>query len=74
MIKIGSNYLSLKNTSVEDFIRTAYDLRLDVVDFHQRAFESTDPGYLGKIQSALSPIRSADRVYRRERFVSWDRR
>ena len=51
MIKIGCNYLSLKNTSVEDFIRTAYDLRLDVVDFHQRAFESTDPEYLGKIKA-----------------------
>ncbi len=50
MIKIGCNYLSLKDTSIEDFIRTVYDLRLDVVDFHQRAFTSTDPDYLGKIK------------------------
>ena len=51
MIKIGSNYLSLKDTSVEDFIKTAYDLRLDVVDFHQRAFESTDPVYLSSVKA-----------------------
>jgi len=51
MIKIGSNYLSLKDTSIEDFIKTAYDLRLDVVDFHQRAFESTDPEYLSSIKA-----------------------
>lgn len=51
MIKIGSNYLSLKNTSVEDFIRVAYDLRLDCVDFHQRAFESTAPAYLGSVKA-----------------------
>ena len=50
MIKIGSNFLSLKNTSIEAFIQTAYDLRLDIVDFHQRAFESTDPAYLSKIK------------------------
>ena len=51
MIKIGCNYLSLKDTSVEDFIRIAYDLRLDVVDFHQRAFESTDPAYLSSVKA-----------------------
>ena len=51
MIKIGSNFLSLKNTSIEDFIQTSYDLKLDVVDFHQRAFESTDPAYLGGIKA-----------------------
>ena len=51
MIKIGCNFLSLTNTSVEDFIRTCYDLRLDCVDFHQRAFESTDPAYLGSIKT-----------------------
>ena len=51
MIKIGSNFLSLKNTSIEDFIKTSFDLRLDVVDFHQRAFESTDPAYLGSIKA-----------------------
>ncbi|MCZ6677458.1 MAG: TIM barrel protein [Candidatus Poribacteria bacterium] len=50
MIKIGSNYLSLQNTSVEAFIQTAYDLRLDIVDFHQRAFTSTDPDYLSSIK------------------------
>lgn len=51
MIKIGSNFLSLKNTGIEDFIKTSFDLRLDVVDFHQRAFESTDPAYLGGIKA-----------------------
>jgi hypothetical protein len=51
MIKIGSNFLSLKNTTIEDFIKTSYDLKLDVVDFHQRAFESTDPAYLGGIKA-----------------------
>ena len=48
--KIGCNFLSLKDTSVEDFIKTAYDLRLDVVDFHQRAFPSTDPAALSAIK------------------------
>lgn len=51
MIKIGSNSLSLKNTSNEDFLKMCYDLKLDVVDFHQRAFESTDPAYLGSIKA-----------------------
>ena len=51
MVKIGSNSLSLSNTSIEEFIQTAYDLRLDVVDFHQRAFESTDPAYLGSLKT-----------------------
>ena len=50
MVKIGSNSLSLKNTGIEDFIQTAYDLRLDVVDFHQRAFEFTDPAYLSSVK------------------------
>ena len=51
MVKIGSNFLSLKNTSIESFIKTSFDLRLDVVDFHQRAFESPDPQYLGSIKA-----------------------
>ena len=51
MIKIGSNFLSLKDTGIEEFIETCYDLRLDCVDFHQRAFESTDPAYLGAIKA-----------------------
>ncbi len=50
MIKIGCNYLSLKDTSVEDFIQVAYDLQLDCVDFHYRAFDSDDPHYLGKVK------------------------
>ncbi len=50
MIKIGSNFLSLKDTSIEDFIQTVYDLRLDCVDFHYRAFASTDAEYLSKIK------------------------
>ncbi len=49
MIKIGCNYLSYKGAppiSVEDFIQTCHDLRLDCLDFHQRAFESADVDYL----------------------------
>ena len=49
MIKIGCNYLSFKGAppiSVEDFIQTCHDLRLDCLDFHQRAFASADVGYL----------------------------
>ena len=49
MIKIGCNYLSYKGAppiSVEDFIQTCHDLRLDCLDFHQRAFESADLDYL----------------------------
>ena len=50
MIKIGCNFLSLQNTDVETFIEVAHDLRLDVVDFHYRAFTSSDPDYLGSIK------------------------
>ena len=50
MIKIGTNFLSLKDTSIEDFIRIAYELKLDIVDFHYRAFESAEPEYLSKIK------------------------
>ena len=48
MIKIGCNFLSFKGAelSVEDFVQTCYDLRLDCLDFHQRAFASADTGYL----------------------------
>ena len=50
MIKLGCNFLSLRDTGVEEFIRICYDLRLDVVDFHQQAFQSTDPAYLTPIK------------------------
>jgi sugar phosphate isomerase/epimerase len=50
MIKIGCNFLSLQNTDVETFLDVAHDLRLDIVDFHHRAFTSTDPEYLGSIK------------------------
>lgn len=48
MIKIGCNYLSFKGAEigVEDFIRTCHALRLDCLDFHQRAFASADTAYL----------------------------
>ena len=48
MIKIGCNYLSFKGAeiSVEDFIQTCHNLRLDCLDFHQRAFPSDDTDYL----------------------------
>lgn len=51
MIKIGTNYLSLRDTSIEDFIKVCYDMKLDVVDFHQNAFKSTDPAYLSSIKA-----------------------
>ena len=54
MIKIGTNFLSLRDTSIEDFIRKAYDLRLDCIDFHFRAFPSTDAAYLSKIKALFS--------------------
>ena len=50
MIKIGCNHLSLKDTSIEDFIQMAYDMRLDCVDFHERAFTDRDPEYLSGIK------------------------
>ena len=52
MIKIGCNYLSFKGAEigVEDFILTCHDLRLDCLDFHQRAFTSHDPEYLSSIK------------------------
>ena len=50
MIKLGCNFLSLRDTTVEQFIRICSDLRLDVVDFHQQAFQSTDPAYLTPIK------------------------
>ena len=46
MIKVGCNYLSMRDMDIETFIRTAYDLRLDIVDFHLRAFASREPHYL----------------------------
>ena len=48
MIKIGCNYLSFKGAEigVEDFIQTCHNLRLDCLDFHQRAFASADTAYL----------------------------
>ncbi len=48
MIKIGCNYLSFKGAeiSVEEFVQTCHELRLDCLDFHQRAFASADTAYL----------------------------
>ena len=50
MIKVGCNYLSLSDMDIERFIQTAYELRLDTVDFHRRAFASTKPDYLHHIK------------------------
>ncbi|MFP6721951.1 MAG: hypothetical protein VCF25_17050 [Candidatus Poribacteria bacterium] len=72
MIKIGSNYLSLQNTSVEAFIQTAYDLRLDIVDFHQRAFTSTDPEYLRNVKLLCLRYGLPDRLHWCERSVYRD--
>ena len=52
MIKVGCNFLSFKGLpmDVETFIQTSYDLRLDVIDFHHRAFTSDDPEYLRNLK------------------------
>jgi len=50
MIKIGCNSLGLRNSGVEEFVRTCCDLRLDIIDFHERSFASTDPEYLSSIK------------------------
>lgn len=50
MIKVGCNYLSLPELDLESFIKTAHDLELDVIDFHRRAFTSTEPDYLLRIR------------------------
>ena len=48
MIKIGCNFLSFKRLpmDVDEFIQMSYDIGLDVIDFHHRAFTSDDPDYL----------------------------
>lgn len=50
MIKVGCNYLSLPDMDIETFIRTSYELRLDTIDFHRRAFASAEPDYLLRIK------------------------
>ena len=50
MIKVGCNYLSFRHMDVASFVRTAYDLRLDVIDLHRSAFTSTEPEYLRGIK------------------------
>ncbi len=50
MIKIGCNFLSLRHLPVEDFIRTCRDLNLDVVDFHQSAFNALQRDDLARIK------------------------
>jgi sugar phosphate isomerase/epimerase len=56
MIKLGCMSLSYKNQfrdgqiDLEGFIQRAYDLRLDGIDIHTRAFASTEPDYLRQIR------------------------
>ena len=52
MIKIGCNFLSFKGLpmDIESFIQISYDLKLDVIDFHHRAFASDDPEYLRSLK------------------------
>ena len=54
MIKIGCNYLSYKRAEigVDEFIRVCHALRLDCVDFHQRAFPSSETPYLLRVKRA----------------------
>ena len=69
MIKIGCNFLSLQNTDVESFIEVAHDLRMDIVDFHYRAFTFDRSRISRQYQASMSQIRYAHWVYRCERFV-----
>lgn len=56
MMKLGCMSLSYKDQfrdgkiDLEGFIDKAYDLRLDGIDIHTRAFASTDPAYLRNIR------------------------
>jgi len=54
MIKIGCNYLSFKGLplDIETFIKMSYEMRLDVADFHTRAFKLGDNAAILK-QKAL---------------------
>ena len=74
MMKLGCMSLSYKDQfasgaiGLEGFIERAYELGLDGIDIHTRAFASTDPGYLRAIRMqalkrgiALSYIEKIDR-------------
>ena len=50
MMKLGCMSLSFQDMKIEEFIQTVYDLGLDVIEFHSRAFASTDPDYLREIK------------------------
>ena len=56
MIKLGCMSLSYKDQfrdsqiDLEGFIQRAYELRLDGIDIHTRAFASTEPDYLRQIR------------------------
>lgn len=56
MIKLGLMTLSYKDEfaagqlNLEQFIERAYEMRLDGIDIHTRAFASTDPEYLRQIR------------------------
>ena len=50
MIKIGCNSLALRDLSAEDFIRTAAELRMDVVDFYCGVLASHEREYLASIR------------------------
>jgi len=56
MMKLGcmslsySRQFSAGELDLEGFIDRAYDLRLDGIDIHTRAFASTDPAYLRSIR------------------------
>ncbi len=56
MMKLGCMSLSYKDRfaagtmDLEGFIDRAYELRLDGIDVHTRAFASTEPAYLREIR------------------------
>ena len=68
MMKLGCMALSYKDQftageiDMAGFIDKAYDLRLDGIDIHTRAFESEDPGLFAGYSHALSQARSGDFV------------
>lgn len=50
MIKIGCNSLALRNLHAEEFIHTAAELRMDVIDFYCGVLTSHDRQYLASIK------------------------
>lgn len=53
MMKIGTMSLNVKGATATDFAQIVYDLGFDVIELHNRAFESTDVNYLRELKMNL---------------------